>query len=196
MEDTHFIDREPNKYEALMELQKEAVQSMNEQQIDSITEKFEICWDLQTQDFRNARELGYRQFIHGDFSDPNKIDILAIKQIRERQRQFLITLKNRAKDLGILTKPLTCNFGYEVEYKPLTAEATRKLEQLSGLSVADNSPPSFKKPEAWGYVVLIHLVTTCVIAAVVIGVVVATGYRPSFSRKTGIEFQRLQAGLL
>ena len=104
MEDTHFIDREPNKYEALMELQKEAVQSMNEQQIDSITEKFEICWDLQTQDFRNARELGYRQFIHGDFSDPNKIDILAIKQIRERQRQFLITLKNRAKDLGILTK--------------------------------------------------------------------------------------------
>jgi hypothetical protein len=58
MEDTHFIDREPNKYEALTELQKEAVQSMNEQQIDSITEKFEICWDLQTQDFRNARQTG------------------------------------------------------------------------------------------------------------------------------------------
>ena len=57
MEDTHFIDKEPNRYEALAELQKEQIQSMNEDQIIEIVRKFEIFWDLQTEDYRNAREL-------------------------------------------------------------------------------------------------------------------------------------------
>ena len=107
MEDTHFIDKEPNRYEALAELQKEQIQSMNEDQIIEIVRKFEIFWDLQTEDYRNARELGYRQFIHADNWDsnnnpiPGKIDILAIKGIRERQRRFIIGLKNRVRDLKI-----------------------------------------------------------------------------------------------
>ena len=110
MEDTHFIDKEPNRYQALAELQKEQIQSMNEEQIIDIVRKFEIYWDLQTQDYRNARELGYRQFIHSDNWDegnnplPGKIDILAIKGIRERQRRFLVELKNRIADLKIESK--------------------------------------------------------------------------------------------
>ena len=110
MENTHFIDKEPNRYEALAELQKEQIQSMNEEQIIDIVRKFEIYWDLQTQDYRNARELGYRQFIHSDNWDegnnplPGKIDILAIKGIRERQRRFLVELKNRIADLKIESK--------------------------------------------------------------------------------------------
>lgn len=107
MEDTHFIDKEPNRYEALAELQKEQIQSMNGEQIIEIVRKFEIFWDLQTEDYRNARELGYRQFIHADNWDsnnnpiPGRIDILAIKGIRERQRRFIIDLKNRVMDLKI-----------------------------------------------------------------------------------------------
>jgi len=33
MENTHFIDKEPNRYEALAELQKQSIQSMNEETI-------------------------------------------------------------------------------------------------------------------------------------------------------------------
>ena len=41
MEHTHFIDKEPNKYEALSELQKQHIQSMKEEQILDIVDKFE-----------------------------------------------------------------------------------------------------------------------------------------------------------
>ena len=54
MEDTHFIDKEPNRYEALAELQKEQIQSMNEDQIIEIVRKFEIFWDLQTEDYKQT----------------------------------------------------------------------------------------------------------------------------------------------
>ena len=42
MRETHFIDKDPNIYEALAELQKRNVQSMNEEQILSIIEDFFI----------------------------------------------------------------------------------------------------------------------------------------------------------
>ena len=61
METTHFIDKEPNRYEALAELQKQSIQSMNEETITKLVDNFEIYWDLRTEDYRNARELGYRQ---------------------------------------------------------------------------------------------------------------------------------------
>ena len=107
MEHTHFIDKEPNKYEALTELLKQHIQSMKEDEVNSTIEKWEKRWDLKTNDFRNARELGYRQFIHPDNFDeygnpnPSRIDILAIKGIREKQRTYLVTLKNHARDLKI-----------------------------------------------------------------------------------------------
>jgi len=103
MEHTHFIDKEPNKYEALTELLKQHIQSMKEDEVNSTIEKWEKRWDLKTNDFRNARELGYRQFIHPDNFDecgnpnPSRIDILAIKGIREKQRTYLVNLKNHAK---------------------------------------------------------------------------------------------------
>jgi hypothetical protein len=107
--DTHFIDKEPNKYEALAELQKQSIQSMNEDPIEKLVSDFEKFWDLRTEDYRNARELGYRQYVHNDHWEngnpmPSKIDILAIKGIREKQRRFLIELKNRVKDLKIHKK--------------------------------------------------------------------------------------------
>ena len=107
MEHTHFIDKEPNKYEALTELLKQHIQSMKEDEVNSTIEKWEKRWDLKTNDFRNARELGYRQFIHPDNFDeygnpnPSRIDILAIKGIREKQRTYLVNLKNHARDLKI-----------------------------------------------------------------------------------------------
>jgi len=110
MDSTHFIDKEPNRYEALAELQKQSIQSMNEEAITNIVDNFENYWDLRTDDYRNARELGYRQFIHADNYDENnnpiagKIDILAIKGIREKQRRFLIDLKNRVKELSLHKK--------------------------------------------------------------------------------------------
>ena len=110
MENTHFIDKEPNRYEALAELQKQSIQSMNEETITKLVDNFEIYWDLRTEDYRNARELGYRQFIHADNYDENnnpiaaKIDILAIKGIREKQRRFLIDLKNRVKEMNLHKK--------------------------------------------------------------------------------------------
>ena len=46
MRETHFIDRDPNIYEALTELQKRNVQSMNEEQVLRIIEDFEFRWYL------------------------------------------------------------------------------------------------------------------------------------------------------
>jgi len=107
MEETHFIDKEPNRYEALAELQRQEIQSMNEDEVMQTIGQFEHFWDLKTNDYRNARELGYRQFIHKDNwdtnnnPDPMKIDILAIKNIREKQRRYLVELKNRMVDLHL-----------------------------------------------------------------------------------------------
>jgi hypothetical protein len=107
MEDTHFIDKEPNRYEALAELHKQSIQSMNEKSVRGIVESLEQCWDLKTEDYRHARELGYRQFIHRDNfdtygnPDPNRIDIKAIKVIREKQRRYIVDLKNRIRELNI-----------------------------------------------------------------------------------------------
>ncbi len=42
METTHFIDKEPNRYEALAELQKQSIQSMNEETITKLVDNFEI----------------------------------------------------------------------------------------------------------------------------------------------------------
>ena len=107
MEHTHFIDKEPNKYEALTELQKQHIQSMKEEQVLDMIDKFEQAWSLKTGDFFNVRMLGYYQFLHNenfdDYGnpDPTRIDILAIKGIRDKQRTYLINLKNHAIDLKI-----------------------------------------------------------------------------------------------
>ena len=107
MNHTHFIDKEPDKFEALAELQKQHIQSLNESQALNIIDKFEDAWSLKTNDFRNARELGYRQYVHPDHFDefgnpnPNKIDILAIKGIRDKQRTYLVNLKNHVRELRV-----------------------------------------------------------------------------------------------
>ena len=104
MEHTHFIDKDPNKFDALVQLQKEHIQSMKEDQVHDVIVRFEQAWSLKTNDFRNARELGYRQFVHPDnfdeFGNPNpsQIDILAIKVIRDKQRKYIINMKNHSRD--------------------------------------------------------------------------------------------------
>ena len=110
MEHTHFIDKEPNKFDALVQLQKEHIQSMKEEQVYTVIDNFEHAWSLKTNDFRNARDLGYRQFLHPDNFDelgnpnPSQIDILAIKGIRDKHRIYLINVKNHARDLKIHKK--------------------------------------------------------------------------------------------
>src|SRR5210317_1075185 len=112
MEHTHFIDKDPNKYEALIELQKEHIQSMKEEQVLDVINKFEQAWSLKSNDFRNARKLGYRQFVHPDNFDeygnpnPNQIDLLAIRGIRDKQQTYLTNLKNHVRDLKIHKKEI------------------------------------------------------------------------------------------
>ena len=102
MEGIHFIDKDPNEYEALAELQKRDIQSMKvESEFEKIIRTFENLWNLRTEDFKMARELGYRQYIHAANFDEkgnpmvSKIDILAIKGIREKQRKYLVDIKNQ-----------------------------------------------------------------------------------------------------
>ena len=110
MEETHFIDKEPDRYEALLELQKRSIQSMNEDEVCKVVEIFEKAWDLRTGDFRNSRELGYRQFLHKENWDEHnnpmaeRIDLMAVKGIKEKQRRYLLDLRNRMGELGIKSK--------------------------------------------------------------------------------------------
>ena len=108
MRETHFIDRDPNIYEALTELQKRNVQSMNEEQVLRIIEDFEFRWYLHdTENYsvclERATKLGYHQFIHPDnFNDenipkPDQIDIMAIRGIKNRMINFLIQLNNHVQ---------------------------------------------------------------------------------------------------
>ena len=111
MEELHFIDAEPDRYQALLELEKRTIESMNSEQCINVLEIFENAWDLRRSCHRNARELGYRQFIHREHWDANgeplvsKIDIKAIKAIKEKQRRYLLNLRARMTVLGIKNKP-------------------------------------------------------------------------------------------
>lgn len=108
MVETHFIDKDPNIYEALAELQKQNVQSMKEEDIFKIVEDFEFRWFLVGNDgcfpcMERATKLGYYQFIHPDnFNEdgivkPDQIDIVAIRGIKNRMINFLITLNNHVQ---------------------------------------------------------------------------------------------------
>jgi len=89
MENTHFIDKEPNRYEALTELHKQQIQSMNEEQIMNVMTKLENAWDLHTKDFFSSRNLGYRQFIDRSYFDeygsisPSRIDLMSIRDLKK-----------------------------------------------------------------------------------------------------------------
>jgi hypothetical protein len=108
MRQTHFIDKDPNIYEALTELQKENVQSMNEEQVLRFIENFEFRWYLHNSDgvipcMERAAKLGYRQFIHPDYLNedgipyPDKIDIMAIRGFKNRMINYLIQLNNHVQ---------------------------------------------------------------------------------------------------
>jgi hypothetical protein len=108
MRDTHFIDKDPNIYDALTELQKQNIQSMNEDQILQVIEEFEFRWYLHDTEgyspcMERATRLGYRQFIHPDnFNEigipkPDQIDIMAIRGIKNRMTTFLIGLNNHVQ---------------------------------------------------------------------------------------------------
>jgi hypothetical protein len=108
MKDTHFIDKDPNIYEALTELQKRNVQSMNEEQVLKIIEDFEFRWYLHDTEgysscMERATRLGYHQFIHPEnFNEAgipksDHIDIMAIRGIKNRMINFLIQLNNHVQ---------------------------------------------------------------------------------------------------
>jgi len=108
MRQTHFIDKDPNIYEALTELQKENVQSMNEEQVLRFIENFEFRWYLHNSDgiipcMDRATKLGYRQFIHPDYLNedgipfPDKIDIMAIRGFKNRMINYLIQLNSHVQ---------------------------------------------------------------------------------------------------
>ena len=59
MDITHFIDKEPNRYEALAELQKQSIQSMNEDALRNIVVNFENYWDCLDDKFDELIENGY-----------------------------------------------------------------------------------------------------------------------------------------
>lgn len=110
MKITHFIDKDPNIYEALAELQKQNIQSMNEEQVLKIIDDFEFRWYLNPEIHSNCLErsamLGYRQFVHPDnfdddgFPHPDRFDIMAVLGIKQRMINFLIQLTNHVQANG------------------------------------------------------------------------------------------------
>ena len=108
MKETHFIDKDPNIFEALTELQKRNVQSMNEDQVLKIIEDFEFRWYLHDTEgyspcMKRATRLGYYQFIHPDHFNEDgipksdHIDIMAIRGIKNRMINYLIQLNNHVQ---------------------------------------------------------------------------------------------------
>lgn len=100
MENTHFIDKEPNKYEALAELHNQQIRSMNEDQGTRLLSNLENAWGLHEKDFLSHQMLGYNQYIsincfneYGAVSI-NDIDLVAIKTIRKKNLDFAIELRN------------------------------------------------------------------------------------------------------
>jgi hypothetical protein len=105
MENTHFIDKEPNKYEALTELHKQQIRSMNEEQATRVLERLEYAWDLREKSFLSSQNLGYNQFIDRSYFNEdgsisiNDIDLGAIKAIKKRQVDFAVDLRNHVNKL-------------------------------------------------------------------------------------------------
>jgi len=105
MENTHFIDKEPNKYEALAELHNQQIRSMNEDQGTRLLSNLENAWGLHEKDFLSHQMLGYNQYIsincfneYGAVSI-NDIDLVAIKTIRKKNLDFAIELRNHMNKL-------------------------------------------------------------------------------------------------
>ena len=105
MENTHFIDKDPNRYEALAELRNQQIRSMNEEHATRILERLENAWGLHDKDFLGHQMLGYNQYIssksfndHGAVSI-NDIDLGAIKEIRKKNLDFAVELRNHIKKM-------------------------------------------------------------------------------------------------
>lgn len=105
MENTHFIDKDPNRYEALAELRNQQIRSMNEEHATRILERLENAWGLHDRDFLGHQMLGYNQYIsskafneHGAVSI-NDIDLGAIKEIRKKNLDFAVELRNHIKKM-------------------------------------------------------------------------------------------------
>ena len=92
-------------FQALTELQKRDIQSMNEEGILECIEEFEFKWYLHNKDgyspcMKRATMLGYHQFIHPDnFNEdgipiPDGIDVKAIRGIKNRMISYLIQMTN------------------------------------------------------------------------------------------------------
>ena len=96
MENTHFIDKEPNKYEALAELHNQQIRSMNEDQGTRLLSNLENAWGLHEKDFLNHQMLGYNQYISNNCFNEygavsiNDIDLVAIKTIRKKTSYCLL----------------------------------------------------------------------------------------------------------
>lgn len=100
MENTHFIDKEPNKYEALAELHNQQIRSMNEDQGTRLLSNLENAWGLYEKDFLSHQMLGYNQYISNNCFNEygavsiNDIDLVAIKTIRKKNLDFAVELRN------------------------------------------------------------------------------------------------------
>tara|TARA_B100000768_G_C11278721_1_gene377322 strand:- start:1315 stop:3288 length:1974 start_codon:yes stop_codon:yes gene_type:complete len=100
MENTHFIDKEPNKYEALAELHNQQIRSMNEDQGTRLLSNLENAWGLHEKDFLSHQMLGYNQYISNNCFNEygavsiNAIDLVAIKTIRKKNLDFAVELRN------------------------------------------------------------------------------------------------------
>jgi len=130
MEKTHFIDKEPNKYEALAELRNQQIRSMNEDQATRLLSNLENAWGLHEKDFLSHQMLGYNQYLSGSCFNEygavsiNDIDLAAIKEIRKKNIDFTVELrnhmnrlkKNKAKENdGVEDTSLTDDLGLSID---------------------------------------------------------------------------------
>ena len=107
MQSIHFIDKDPDTYEALLYQQKRSIELMDPGAICDVVDKFEKAWDLRASNSKCFVHLGYRQLLSKDTFDEDgdplleRVDIKAVQTIKEKQRHYLQHLRSRIDALGI-----------------------------------------------------------------------------------------------
>ena len=135
MRETHFIDKDPDIYNALTELQKRNVQSMNEDQVMKFIEEFEFKWYLVDTDgysscMHRATRLGYNQFIH-----PDNFDDYAALMGRPVQVEDTSFAANSALSRAVTIASTPCAFS-------CSSEACSSTPLVPGHGVSTKAPVS------------------------------------------------------
>ena len=102
---THYIDRNPDRIEAEIEIKRDRIRNLTEDEILEYIDLMEQYWCLKEGMGNNSHLLGYRQLIPKHHLDPNgwpeQYDMTVIDGNRGRIIRSLSELSARVRELGI-----------------------------------------------------------------------------------------------